>query len=215
MKASLAIFGLATAMALPGVGSAANLNWNFLNDVPSHSSGVSVSSPHAFTDTKGDPTTITASLDPAKTGYTLFEKNGGSGETGLGVHPGAENEINVGLPGVELDLSQLLALHPTSISIAFNSVQAGEGGTVTYIDGDHDGDPSLFFKISDGNSHQLDLAELSEDGGSILVNATSGNILIADIAATVAPEPADAGLLGLGLIAAGTIIRRKLRAIMA
>ncbi len=215
MKASLALLGLAAAMAVPGVGSAANLSWNFLNDVPSHSSGLSVGSSHAFTDTKGDPTVITASVDPIKAGYTLFEKNGGSDEQGLGVHPGAENEINVGLPGIELNLSQLLALHPTSISIAFNSVQSGEAGTVTYIDGDHDGDPSSFLKISDGNSHQLDLAELSEDGGSILVNATSGNILIADIAATVAPEPADAGLLGLGLIGAGTIMRRKLRAIVA
>lgn len=214
MKASLAVLGLATAMALPSVGSAANLNWNFLNDVPSGSSGVSVGSPHAFKDTNGDPTTITASLDPAKAGYTLFEKNGGQGEQGLGVHPGADNEINVGLPGVELDLSQLLALHPTSISIAFNSAQSGEAGTVTYLDGDHDGDPSSF-KISDGNSHWLDLAKLSEDGGSILINATSGNILIANIAATTAPEPADAGLLGLGLIGAGAIMRRKFRAKIA
>ncbi len=216
MRASLALFGFATALALPILGSATNLNYNFINDVPAFSNGVAVGSSKSFMDTSHDATTITASMDPnisifGHSLFSLYEKNGGGNEEGLGVTPSSDNEINKGLPGIKLDLSSLLALDPTSISISLNSVQSGEVGTITYLDGDHDNDQSSF-QIKDQNSHKLDLTELAEEHGSIWVTATSGNVLIADVAATTTPEPAAAGLIGIGLLLAGGVVRRAKKA---
>jgi len=209
LKLSLASYGLAALITLPALGSAGTLTWNFLNDVPSASSGVAVGSPHSFADTQSDPTLLTASIVQGSS-TQLFEKNDGGDEVGLGIFGLPDNEIST-TSKIKLDLSSLLALSPTSISVALSSVQRGEGGFVEY------GATSAGFNVSDENAHTLNLSTLSADGGYIEVYATSGNVLVADITAVTpkssVPEPADAGFLALGLLAlTGCKLHRKFQA---
>ncbi len=208
MRFSLALFGLAAAIALPGASSAASLTWTFLNN---SSAGGAINSPASFTDIQGDPTTITASIvTPALSSYKLFEKNDGGDEFGLGINGLSDNEIATNST-VKVDLSNLLALKPTSVSITLESVQAGEGGIVEYGNTTA-GDISVI----DKNAHSLDLTKLAAAGGYLEVYASAGNLLIGNIAATAptpaspTPEPANAALVGFGLLAAsGCLIRRK------
>ena len=210
MKSSFALLGMAVALALPTLGSATTMNtmsWNFLNNVPKGSSGVSVGSSKSFTDVQHDATTILASVDPKVSGFTLYEKNEGFGEMGLGITQEADREINAHQPGVLLNLANLVALDPSAVFLTFNSITDGEQATITYIDGDHDGDTFTTAAISDNKPVSLDLNRLKEDRGSILVQATNGDVLIAGVTAT--PEPAAAGLVGLGLLAAGMLGRKR------
>ncbi|MGA8025522.1 MAG: PEP-CTERM sorting domain-containing protein [Bryobacteraceae bacterium] len=200
MKLSLALCGLAAVMILPTAGFGGTLSWNFLNDVPSGSTGVNVASPHSFTDTNGDVTPITASIALTHNRHNqLFEKNEPGDEFGLGIYGLAENEIDT-KSAIKLDLSSVLALDPTSISITLESVQKGEGGFISY------GGTPTGFDVSDENAHTLDLTTLLADGGFIDVTATSGNVLIGNVTAitpgSAVPEPANAALVGLGLLAA-------------
>ncbi len=208
MKFSLALFGLAAAIALPTTGSAANLTWTFLNN---SSVGGAINSPASFTDIQGDPTTITASIvTPALTSYQLFEKNNGGDESGLGIARLLDNEIGTNSI-VKVDLSNLLALNPTSVSITLESNTDGEAGIVEY------GNTTTGeLTISNENAHALNVAALTAAGGYIEVHASGpedANILIGNIAATTpdpTPEPANAALVGFGLLAAsGCLIRRR------
>ncbi|MGA8026720.1 MAG: hypothetical protein WB992_06200 [Bryobacteraceae bacterium] len=209
MKLSLSMCGLAMAAFLPALSPASTLTWNFLNDVPTGSAGVDVGATHSFQDTQGDSTTISASLGPAAEGMslTLFEKNGGASETGLGITQESDHEINAGQGDVLLNLNEILALNPTFISINLSSVQAGEAGFVSY-GGTKDG-----FNVSNESANLLNLTDLAKYGGFLDVYATSGNVLVGAVTAGFAsavPEPADGALVALGLIAAGCIGRRKL-----
>ncbi len=209
MKLSRATYTLALVVFLPALSPASTLTWNFLNDVSSGTSGIDAGATHAFQDTQSDSSTINASLGPAAEGtsFTLFEKNGGPNETGLGVTQESDHEITVGQPDIHLGLSNLFALNPAFISISLNSVQAGEAGFVSY-GGTRDG-----FGVSDENTHMLDLTELIKDGGFLDIYATSGNVLVGSVTVgtgSAVPEPAGAALVAMGLIAAGWIARRKI-----
>ena len=212
MKASLAFFGLVAALALPTLGSATpmhGMTWNFVNDVTGNNTGAKEGVSKSFTDTQNDAAaTITASVDPNVFGlFDLYEKKQGGDENGLGVVPGADNEITFGLPGIKLDFSKVLALNPSAIFLSLNSITGSDVATITYLDGDHDNDPSSF-NVSNSTPVSLNLSELKEEGGSILVTAARGNVLIGNVTAT--PEPANAALLGLGLVAAGFFGRKRL-----
>src|SRR5579884_1017145 len=204
MKFSL-VLALAIAMAMPVLSSASTLTWNFLNDVPGNSSGVAATSPHSFTDTQGDSTTIVASVVFGPANAKLYEKKGGGDENGLGIYGLDDNEIDT-RSEVKLDLNSLLALNPASIAVSLGSVQSGEGGFIQY------GNTFYGFGVYDESSHVLNLSSLSKNGGFINVFATGGNVLIGSITATPgaqAPEPANLALAGAGLIALGCIARRK------
>ncbi len=206
MKLHTLIFSLTAIVALPALGSANTMTWNFLNDVPASSNGVAVASPHSFADTQGDPTTITASV-VSPNGSQLFEKKSGGDENGLGIAGESNSEINVG-SSVKLDLNNVLQLDPTSLSITLDSVQATEGGRIDY------GNTNAGFNVTDETAHQLNLSTLAADGGYVEVYATAGNVLVGSMSATVpssdAPEPANTAVLGLGLLGAGSfLVRRK------
>ncbi len=209
MKFSLTLLGLGALITLPTLGSAGTLTWNFLNDVPTGSAGVAIASPHSFADTNSDPTLVTASILQS-TETKLYEKNGGGDEVGLGISGLSDNEIQ-GDSKLKLDLSNLLTLNPTSISVALGSVQRGEGGFIEY------GATGTGFSVFDEKSHGLLLSTLVADGGYIEIYSTSGNVLVAGLTATTpssqAPEPADAGFLALGLLAlTGCKLHRKFQA---
>jgi len=210
MKLTLALF-VAVVCVAPTM-FASSLTWNFLNDVPTSSTGVAVNSPHSFTDTQGDTTTITASILKSSANSTqLFEKKQGGDEFGLGIFDTNNNEIDTNSI-VKLDLNNLLSLNPSFISITLESVQTGEGGSVHY------GNTGNGFNVSDENSHNLDLTTLRADGGYIEIQATSNDVLVGNISASAittqapTPEPASYGLLGIGLLAtAVTVVQRRLR----
>ncbi len=211
MKLHSLILGLTATAALPALGSASTMTFNFLNDVSASSTGVAVSSPHSFTDTQGDRTTITASVVGLNGSQFLFEKKSGGDENGLGISGEDDNEINANAGSVKLDLNSLLALHPTSLSITLGSVQGGEAGLIDY------GNTTNGFNVTDENAHALNLSTLSADGGYVEVSAKTANVLIGSVSATVpssaVPEPANTAMLGLGLFGAGAfLVRRKVAA---
>jgi hypothetical protein len=76
--------------------------------------------------------TAPANLTQAATaGPALYAKNGGSGETGLGMasDPAGDHEISVALhDGIQVDFSKALAATPNAtVTMAISSDQAGEG----------------------------------------------------------------------------------------
>jgi hypothetical protein len=74
------------------------------------------------------PSTLTS---PATAGPGLYTKNGGTGETGLGMatDPGNDHEISAALnDGIQIDFSSALAAAPkATVTMVISSVQSGEG----------------------------------------------------------------------------------------
>src|SRR5579872_5738003 len=68
---------------------------------------------------------------PATAGPGLFAKNGGVGETGLGMStdPAGNNEINAAVKdGIQIDFSNALAAQPNgTVTMTVGSAQANEG----------------------------------------------------------------------------------------
>ena len=75
--------------------------------------------------------TAPATLTAAATAASLYAKNGGAGETGLGLanDPAGDHEISVALrDGVQIDFSNALAATPNAtVTMGISSDQAGEG----------------------------------------------------------------------------------------
>lgn len=76
-------------------------------------------------------TALASLTQPATAGPGLYAKNGGAGETGLGMatDPAGDHEISAALnDGVQIDFSDALAIAPkATVTMAISSVQSGEG----------------------------------------------------------------------------------------
>lgn len=141
--------------------------------------------------------TITAT---SGAGTDLFFKTGGGDETGLGLTPTSQNEINVG-QSITFDLSSLVSSNVSSVSIALGSIQSGESGQVC---------GTSCITITSGQDGQLvDITSLLGTSGSITITAPSGNILIDELQVTTVPEPNSLMLLGTGVFAMAGVFRKK------
>jgi PEP-CTERM motif-containing protein len=152
-------------------------------------------------------------------GGDLFGKNLSPGEEGIGLagDPSGQHEIFVGSPApfIQLNLSNLVSAGFADFQFMINSTQGREVWQVSAC-------PAASTLCSNaqtltGTDQTLD--KVPNNFGpadpfldvSMATTATSGNVLLASIAATAptVPEPATVGLLGLGLAALGFAGRKR------
>jgi hypothetical protein len=189
MKLRSALLGAALILAIPILGSANVLTWNFLNDLPTHSPGIKVGDPWSFANLQGNQTTITASGSER----FLYEKNQ-SGHTGLGLFDPPENEIS-GNGWITLDLSKILAFNPGAIDITLSSLGFSDSGYISY------GNSHGFF-VTNSSPSTLNLDYLRASQGLLKVSAAQCDDVLINQVSTITPEPASVGLFGLAGLAA-------------
>jgi hypothetical protein len=189
---------LLTALVFAGFSlavQASTVTWSFLENGPG---------------TLGATSTFTESgialTAYASSGETLYAKNDGSGETGLGITSDVNHEINSG-NFVQLNLTTTPL---SSLSLVFlQSVQSGESATIWYSTIQGILGAQIGTLIADG-SFAIPSADTT---GYIGISAGSGNVLLNSVSGTA--NTPDGGttmmLLGSALMGLG-LIKRKLSA---
>lgn len=144
------------------------------------------------------------------TATQLFGKNGGGGETGLGLASTHDNEINAPTGGeaIVLDVS---ALSGQDLRIGFGSVQSGEGWRVGFSsNATLPVNETAFSGYVAGTTDFPSLFDLGvRSTRYLIIEATSGDILLTSLSATSVPEPASMALLSAGLLSLGMFSRRR------
>jgi hypothetical protein len=145
----------------------------------------------------GASLTVTGYSAPGVTS-NLFAKNEGPTEFGLGMASGADHEI-AGSLTLQVDLQQILALHPSSITIGISSLQAGE--TYQIWGSNTAGTPgTLLASHQSGTTFNL----TNDQFRFITISSPNASVLLDSLVATVpsstsTPEPGSAVLLLFGL----------------
>jgi hypothetical protein len=181
------------------------------------------------------PTTLTA---PATAGPDLYAKNGGTGETGLGMtnDPGKDNEISAQRnDGIQIDFSNALAQAPNAtVTMAIESVQSGEGwalyGSNTPLtvagnskSGGALGEPlagglggsytnaTTTITLPDWGQYTYYTLMATDPGGNTpLANIVLGTVTLTTPYGTTSqtPEPASLLMAGSALIALGVVLKK-------
>jgi len=184
--------------------SATTFLYNFNN--PTGTLGIS----QAYT---SNGVTVTAyGFNSSNVGVQLFGKNAGTDEVGVGINGtgSGDNEIQTN-DYVQLDLTQLLAQNPTTLTMAIGSVQNGESwklfdsatlgslGTL-FQSGTTDYPNTFTFNVSllAGNKY----LGVQAGGGDVLISSLQTNNI-------AVPEPATMVILGSSLAMSAFCKRRK------
>ncbi len=188
---------LLIALVVGGFSLAVQANtvtWTFLENGANLSLGTS----STFTESG---ISLTAYSSP---GETLYAKNGGAGETGLGITSDVDHEIN-GNNYVQLNLTTTPL---ASLSLVFlGSVQSGESATIWYstVQGILGG--QIGTVTADGSF----AIPAGDTTGYVGISAGSGNVLLTSVAGNVPDGGTTMMLLGGALMGLG-LIKRKLSA---
>ncbi len=209
------------ALCAAAAGQAGTITWNFDNPTGnSGSSGTSYTGSDGVTQIVAFGLVCTGGTPTAPTNCgpgSLYGKNTGTGEQGLGIAGETGNEINP-LSFVQLNLATVLALNPTDLMVTIDSVQSGETFTLWAAKRSN-----LFDHLLDtGTSSPGDIVTVdlgnpagvfsnASNGDNILeLGATTGNVLLSSLTATVGtPEPATFALVGGALIGLASLRRRS------
>jgi hypothetical protein len=142
-----------------------------------------------------------------------FYKSDGFGETGLGLichERGCDHEIEPG-QSIALNLNNLLSHSITGATLILSSLQSGETGSAC------DGFTCVNFS-SGNNASAVNITSLLLDMqhhhvSNLIINAGSGDVLLAglQVSAATVPEPSSLFLMGSGLIGIAGMVRRKFR----
>jgi hypothetical protein len=128
----------------------------------------------------------------------LSAKNEGPTEFGVGMASGTDHEI-AGSLTLQVDLQQILALHPSSITLGISSLQAGE--TYQIWGSNTAGTPgTLLASNQSGTTFNL----TNDQFRFITISSPNASVLLDGLVATVpsstsTPEPSSAALLLVGL----------------
>jgi hypothetical protein len=162
------------------------------------------------------------SLSLVATGYSstggmadMWAKNDGPTETGIGLASEMHHEIAWN-NFIQLNLTQILATHPTSIVLTIESIEAGEAYNVWGSNTPGDRGTSL---ASNQTNNKFTLPALGtfnyiSISAATLDKSVWSDVLINDVAVTpdaATPEPSSASLLLLGLVtllSAGTLAKK-------
>jgi hypothetical protein len=138
---------------------------------------------------------------------TLYGKNAGAGENGLGMTTDTDHEIT-SAAWVQLDVSQLVG--SSLATIFLSSVQSGETAKIWASNANGSLGSLISTIAADGS---LDITSYLASYRYIDVTAGSGNVLVAALTANAPSRVPDGGttvaMLGSALAALG-LIRRKL-----
>ena len=172
----------------------------------------------AFVGTLGDigptDTFTSGSLSLVATGYSaqgvtadMWAKNEGPIETGIGLASEIDHEIS-GTKFIQLNLTQILAVHPYSVVLVIDSIEAGEAYNVW---GSNTAGQFGMPLASHQTSHTFTLSDLGHFNYISITTPSDtsvfSNVTLEDVDVTT-PEPSSAGLLLWGLVAlvsAGTL----------
>src|SRR5215469_6205237 len=175
----------------------------------------------AFVGTLGDigktDTFTSGSLSLVATGYSapgmtadMWAKSEGPIETGIGLASQIHHEIS-GNMFIQLNLTQILAVHPYSLVLVIDSIEAGEAYNVW---GSNTAGQLGMLLASHQTSRTFTLPDLGTfDYISITTPSDTSvfsNVTLEDVDVST-PEPSSAGLLLWGLVAlvsAGTLGRK-------
>ena len=147
----------------------------------------------------GVSVTLTGYSAPGVTS-NLFAKNEGPTEFGVGLASGDDHEI-AGNFTLQIDLQQVLALHPSSVAIGISSLQTGEtyqiwGSNTAGTPGTllATGQSATTFSLTNDQQYRY-ITIASPDGSSVLLDS----LVAAVPSSTSTPEPSSAALLLFGL----------------
>jgi hypothetical protein len=135
----------------------------------------------------------------------LFAKNEGPTEFGVGLKAGTNNEIS-GPDFIQLNLTKIESLNPTSLSIGINSIQTGEtysvwGSASAGVLG------TLLAGNQTAGTFNLEPFATKFDYFSV----TSPDTVLLNVLTVNTPEPSSLTLLGIGLVALALCGRRLAR----
>ena len=141
--------------------------------------------------------TLTGYSAPGVTS-NLFAKNEGPTEFGVGMASGTDREI-AGSLTLQVDLQQILALHPSSITLGISSLQPGE--TYQIWGSNTAGTPGTLLASNQSgttfnlSSDQFRYITIASPNASVLLDSLVANVS----SSTSTPEPSSAALLLVGL----------------
>jgi hypothetical protein len=163
---------------------------------------------------------------------TLYAKNGGTGETGLGLtnDPGGDNEISAKTDdGIQIDFADAITKDPTGpVTLSIGSVQSGEGwalyGSNTQatntgsigkelLSGSATGNPVQTVTLPDwGEYTYYTLLATDPANCTPLANILLGTVTLTEPGTpqnTPTPEPGTLVMAGSALIAVGVLMKKK------
>ena len=141
----------------------------------------------------------------------MWAKSDGPIETGIGLASEIHHEI-AGANFIQLNLTQILAAHPTSIVLTIESIEAKEAYSVW--GSNTAGDPGMLLAWNQ-TSNKFTLPSLGafnyiSTSAATLDKSVLSEVLIDDVDVTT-PEPSSASMLLLGLVtllSAGTLAKK-------
>lgn len=191
-----------TLLCLLTPASAVDLSYNFAT--PTGNLG----NTHIYINNGVSITAHGFNISPSHT-LDLYGKNDGGDENGLGLNIDPDHEIGVS-NFVQLDMSQVWATNPTSLTMSIGSVQAGEGWSL-YTSNVLGSLGTLLFSGTTNAPNTFPVFPIPNGYQYLSVTASHNNVLLStlDTKGVGVPEPTTMLILGSSLAMAAMRKRQK------
>ncbi len=190
-------------LCLTAPASAVDLSYNF--DNPTGNLG----NTHIYTNNGVAITAYGFNISPSHT-LDLYGKADGGDENGLGLNIDPDHEIGV-TNFVQLNMSNVWATHPTSLTMSIGSVQAGEGWSL-YSSNVLGSLGTLLFSGTTDSPNTFPISPIPNGNQYLSVTASSHNVLITTLSTkgqVGVPEPTTMVILGSSLAMAAMRKRQR------